>query len=64
MSRLANRIQKLEVGGSQLSPLVKAWLGQPLTDGERALTENDDEPELDMSTLDSVTRDWLGTDGE
>lgn len=63
MRSLSNRLGALEAGSPNLSPAVKQWLGQPLTDAEReALNENPDVQDFDTSTLSMEARTWLGID--
>ena len=64
MRGLNNRVAALETGnGSELSPAAKAWLGQPLTDGERAALATDrpvDSRDIDTSTWSKELKAWLG----
>ena len=66
MGNLNNRIARLE--GRQpvgLSPALKQWLGQPLTDAESALLDDRAgiDPEfdsLDLSGTSPEFRAWIG----
>ncbi len=61
---MAARLQKLESSKDELSLQVKAWLGQPLTDSERALLDDragidSDFDDLDLSHCSRSLREWL-----
>lgn len=62
--KMAARLDKLEAGKSELSPEVKAWLGQPLTASERASLDDRagidaDFDDVDLSGLSMEMREWL-----
>lgn len=59
MRRLEHRLRALETAQpSRICPAVKAWLGWPLTDAERARLD-DPVPEPVMSNLPEEVRTWL-----
>jgi hypothetical protein len=59
MRAVNRRLRALEAAQpSRISPAVKAWLGWPLTDAERARLD-DPVPEPVMSTLPQEVREWL-----
>lgn len=65
MRSLDKRVSVLERGGtSELSPAVKAWLGWPLTEAERAALDDGpvDTDDIDTSKLSKEARAWLGID--
>lgn len=62
--KVATRLDKLELARSELSPEVKAWLGQPLTASERALLDDKagidaDFGDFDLSGLSREAQEWL-----
>lgn len=65
--RMAARLDKLEASRpSGLSPHIRRWLGQSVTDEEiadydaRLLLEPDFDDEPDVSALSPEARKWLG----
>lgn len=67
MRALGNRLTKLEASRpADLSPHVRRWLGQSVTDSEIAeydaqlLLEPDFDDGEDFSTLSPEARKWLG----
>lgn len=63
MTALARRLDKLEVGQSVLSPLVKQWLGWALTDAERTALDGAgsfDPGPIDACNWSQEARTWLG----
>ena len=57
MSAMVRRIAALERAGHRdVSPLVKHWLGWPLTETEQALVDEDAGVEPDWDAID--TSDW------
>lgn len=65
MPRLKDRIAALETDEVGLTPAVKAWLGQPLTEAEQRSRDEcagvdpgfDD---YDTSAMSADMKDWLG----
>lgn len=66
MRAFDNRLSKLERQSPDLSPHVRRWLGQSITDEEiadydaRLLLEPDFDDTLDVSSLSPEARKWLG----
>lgn len=61
MNRLERRVDALEgQGKAELSPTVKAWLGQPLTAIERAaLEDNSAGTDPDFDDFSEDAKEWL-----
>lgn len=61
MNGLVRRVEALEARGTgELSPLVRQWLGQPITEAERAALDDDRAGvDPDFDNLSDDARDWL-----
>lgn len=62
--KIAARLSKLELANPELSPAIKAWLGQPLTASERASLDDRagidaDFDDFDLSGLSREAQEWL-----
>lgn len=61
---IATRLSKLELANPELSPAIRAWLGQPLTASERASLDDRagidaDFDDFDLSGLSREAQEWL-----